>query len=49
MIFMTEEIKLHCVACRKNVEENEIELIIEGVGVVCSQCAKYYETAHWGE
>jgi hypothetical protein len=45
---MDEANKTECVVCHKELEENNVELRIEGIGSLCSWYADEYET-HSGE
>jgi hypothetical protein len=45
---MDEAKKTECVVCHEELEENNVELRIAGIGSLCSWCADEYETAFWG-
>jgi len=46
---MAEVIKVECLSCREQIDETHIELRIEGIGSLCSECAEDYRTAHWAD
>ncbi len=46
---MGEVINAQCVACHEELDENNIELGIAGIGPLCSSCAQEYETALCGD
>ena len=45
---MDEVNKTECVVCHEELEENNVELRIAGIGSLCSSCADEYVTAYWG-
>ncbi len=46
---MGEVIKAECVSCHEELDKNNVELRIAGIGPLCSLCAHEYEAALCGD